>query len=238
MLRNGDILGVCLKIGLNFPMQMFTRRKRSRRWAAKENRRKNVGRSRISVQRSHKFQGRAIVKHESCGNEMEKRIITTSCSWAFRIDMSPSTLHMNWMGTWWMWPSKRSKWCYKHSHGLIGKPWREERFGARAQGKPLTRTQDILNARNRSSRRKYWLTQCEWKPIRGSYLILRIDAGWVRRLPEDKERGLIPEPHNEPAGGVGLRGEVGAYVGGALLVLVHGEELNFIPNDISGDRWW
>ena len=28
MLRNGDILGVCLKIGLNFPMQMFTRRKR------------------------------------------------------------------------------------------------------------------------------------------------------------------------------------------------------------------
>ena len=28
MLRIGDILGVCLKIGLNFPMQMFTRRKR------------------------------------------------------------------------------------------------------------------------------------------------------------------------------------------------------------------
>ena len=27
------------------------------------------------------------MKHESCGNEMEKPIITTSCSWAFRIDM-------------------------------------------------------------------------------------------------------------------------------------------------------
>ena len=88
MLRNGDILGVCLKIGLNFPMQMFTRRKRRHvdDELPKKIGEKNVGRSRISAQRSHKFQGRAIVKHERCGNEMEKSIITTSCSWAFRID--------------------------------------------------------------------------------------------------------------------------------------------------------
>ena len=49
-------------------------------------------------------------------------------------------------------------------------------------------------------------------------------------MPEDEESGLVPEPYDEPAGGVGLRCEVGAYVRGALLVLIHGEELDFIPN--------
>ena len=75
MLRNGDILGVCLKIGLNFPMQMLTRRKRRHvdDELPKKIGEKNVRRSRISAQRSHKFQGRANVKHESCGNEMENQ---------------------------------------------------------------------------------------------------------------------------------------------------------------------
>lgn len=61
-----------------------------------------------------------------------------------------------------------------------------------------------------------------------SYLVIRIDPGRIWRLPQHKQRGLIPEPDDEPAGRVWLRGEVCADVGCALLVLVDGVQLDLV----------
>ena len=66
-ISRGGILGALLEIVLTFHMQMFTRRKRGDvdDELPKKIGAKNVGRSRISAQGSHNFQGQTIVKHES-----------------------------------------------------------------------------------------------------------------------------------------------------------------------------
>ena len=61
-----------------------------------------------------------------------------------------------------------------------------------------------------------------------SYLVIRVDPGRVGRLPQDQQGGLVPEPDDEPARRVWLGREVGRDVGGALLVLVDGVQLDFI----------
>ena len=47
-------------------------------------------------------------------------------------------------------------------------------------------------------------------------------------LPENQQRGLIPEPDDEPARRIGLGGEVGGEVGLGLLVLEHRVQLELV----------
>ena len=60
------------------------------------------------------------------------------------------------------------------------------------------------------------------------HLVVSVVTGGVGRLPENKQSCLIPKPDNEASRGVGLGGEVGRDVGGALLLLVDAVQLYLV----------